>query len=48
MGVVVVLPEQVKPQPGFDVVRDASFQEFCDKIRSMNVGVRGSSGVWGK
>lgn len=37
MGVVVVLPEQARPQPRFEVVHDASFQEFSDKIRSMNV-----------
>jgi hypothetical protein len=37
MGVVVVLPEQVKPKPGFDAVRDDSFQQFFDKIRTMNV-----------
>jgi hypothetical protein len=37
MGVIVVLPEQIRPHSGFDVVRDASFHEFCDKIRTMNV-----------
>ena len=37
IGVIVVLPEQLKPQPNFDVVRDASFGQFRDKIRDMNV-----------
>ena len=37
MGVVLVLPEQVKPKPEFDTVRDASFQQFFDDVRSMKV-----------
>jgi hypothetical protein len=37
MGVVVVLPEQIRPHSEFDVVRDASYQQFCEKIRNMNV-----------
>ena len=37
MGVIIVLPEQIKPQSGFDLVRDIAFQQFCDRIRSMNV-----------
>jgi hypothetical protein len=37
MGIIVVLPEQSKSHTRFDVVRDADFHEFCDKIRTMNV-----------
>jgi hypothetical protein len=37
MGVMVALPEDVTPQPGFLLVRDGSFQQFCDEIRTMNV-----------
>jgi hypothetical protein len=37
MGVVVVLPEQVRPKPELDAIHDASFQQFFDDIRSMNV-----------
>jgi hypothetical protein len=37
MGIIVVLPEQLKPKSGLDAVRDAAFQEFCGKIRTMNV-----------
>ena len=31
------LPEDVTPQPGFQLVRDGSFWQFCDQIRMMNV-----------
>jgi hypothetical protein len=38
MGVIVVLPEQVKPKPHFDAVRDDSFNQlFADRHKSMNV-----------
>jgi len=37
MGVIVALPEQPWPKPEFDLVRDASFQQFCEDIRTMNV-----------
>ena len=37
MGVIVALPEDVTPEPGFQLVRDGSFQQFCDEIRTMKV-----------
>lgn len=38
MGVIVVLPEQVKPRVDFEVVRDDSFSQFFDDLRKgMNV-----------
>lgn len=38
MGVIVVLPEQVKPSADFDAVRDDSFTQFFDDLhKGMNV-----------
>jgi hypothetical protein len=38
MGVVVVLPEQVRPKPDFDAVRDDSFNQFFSSLhKGMNV-----------
>ena len=38
MGVIVTLPDQIKPRPDFDVIRDLSFSEFFDNLRrGMNV-----------
>ena len=37
MGVIVALPEQLRPKPELDLVRDAPFQQFCADIRTMNV-----------
>jgi len=33
MGVIVVLPEQVKPRADFDAVRDDSFSRLFDELR---------------
>ena len=35
--VEVVLPDQVRPKPGFDTVQDASFEQFVNQIKFMNV-----------
>jgi hypothetical protein len=32
-SVVVVYPEQVKPEPGFDLVRDDAFNKFFEEVR---------------
>ena len=38
MGVIVVLPEHVKPRPSFNLIRDESFAQFKDALRKpMNV-----------
>jgi hypothetical protein len=37
MWVEVVLPDQVRPKPGFDTVQDGSFQRFVNQMKSMNV-----------
>ena len=38
MGVILVLPEQMKPKPDFDVVRDDPFNQFfADLRKGMNM-----------
>jgi hypothetical protein len=38
MGVLVVLPDQLKPKPGFDVIRDDAFNQFFEALHNgMNV-----------
>jgi len=41
MRLIVVFPDQVKPAPGFDLVKDKSFKEFEDALyhpRPIDIG----------
>ena len=44
IGVILVLPEQVKLRADFDVIRDESFSQLFDDLRKTHGGIGSESG----